>query len=161
MLTSVKKTAFIALTLILSGCGTATKKVTQQDFDQASALCRHQWQTDRADDHPRWFTRWLSCKSQHTMPLELKAYPHKQREIRQMYSRLMRMGLPVNEGRSKVKPVYDEWERMLRNIGIYNAACVKNRDGSRHCMPAGDSLLFVKTDEGKIISVSDLVEPED
>ncbi|MGI9280777.1 MAG: hypothetical protein ACR2PX_14305 [Endozoicomonas sp.] len=160
MLTPVKLTVAIILAFLLSGCGTASIKVTQQDFDRANAHCQLQWQADRTRQHPQWFTRWLACRSEHTMPLELQAYPHKQREIRQMYSRLMRMGLAVNEGRSKVRPVYDEWERMLRNIGIFNAACVRNRDGSRHCMPAGDSVLFVKTEEGGIISVSDLIEPD-
>ncbi|KEQ17112.1 hypothetical protein [Endozoicomonas numazuensis] len=160
MLTPVKLTVYFILIFFLSGCGSASKKITQQDFDRASTHCQSQWQVDRDEQHPQWFTRWLTCKSEHTMPLELQAYPHKEKEIRQMYSRLMRMGAAVDEGRSRVKPVYDEWEKMLRNMGIFNAACVRNRDGSRHCMPAGDSVLFVKTEEGRIISVSDLVETE-
>jgi hypothetical protein len=158
--TVVALLATVIVSAVLSACTSPSKKLTQADFDAANQYCQHQVKTDKAAQHPQWFTRWLQCNTTYIMPLEKKIYPHKQHEIQAMYNHLLRMGMAVDNGRSRVQPVYDEWDRMQRAIGMYRGACVKNRDGSQQCMPAGESILFVKTEKGGIVSVKELISSE-
>lgn len=117
----------------LWGCASNEALPTRADFDAANKMCYARVKSDTRNRHPRWFTRWLECKQQHVMPMEIMIYPTKDHEIRTMYAKLIEMGKAVDQGRSKVEPVYGEWDRMLAEIGIPRGTCIHYPDGSQYC----------------------------
>lgn len=119
----------------MAGCATdAEMRLTQADFDAANKQCRAQLDQDTRLHHPRWFTRWLECKREYVMPMEIQVYRGKGRDIRAMYDKLLRIGTAVDVGLSKVEPVYDEWDRMQAEIGIYKGICYHHPDGTQRCI---------------------------
>jgi hypothetical protein len=127
---------------------------TQENVDAANRICENQVQTDRNNYEKTWFTNWLKCKQAHVMPLEVRLYPGKEREIHNMYVELLHLGEKVDAGESIVEPVYDAWDRMQADIGMYKGVCVKNADGSQDCRSEGDSTIFLHTKEGRVIPLN-------
>lgn len=68
------------------------------------------------------------------MPMEFLVYPGKEAQIRAMYSTLHKLGVAVDEGRSKVEPVYEEYDRMEAAIGMYKGICFHDQDGTQRCV---------------------------
>jgi len=68
------------------------------------------------------------------MPIEIYYYPAKDDDIRQMYAKLLVLAKDVDSGKSRVEPVYAEWDRMM--VDIQMTPCrlkVIGRDGSEKC----------------------------
>ena len=123
---------------------------TQEQVDAANRVCSDQVGFDQRSGERTWFTRWLKCKQARIMPLEVRLYPGKGKEIRAMYTELLRLGEAVDAGESRVEPVYDAWDRMQAEIGMYKGVCIKNSDGSQECRTPGESSMFMQTNEGRL-----------
>lgn len=143
----------ISLFLLTTGCASYEPPVKQAEIDKANNICTHQVNQDKAQYHPYWFTRWLKCKQERVMPFEILIYPHKEAKIRAMYSKLLEMGVDVDSGVSRVGPVYDEWDRMQAEIGMFKGKCVTRRDGSQKCVDPKGSILFIRSKDGDIETV--------
>lgn len=118
----------------LVGCASNQKLLTQNDFDTANEKCYVRANSDKQISHPHWFTRWVKCKQENVMPMEFEVYKGKEDQIRAMYSRLLELGIAVDEGRSKVEPVYDEYDRMEAAIRMYKGICYQHEDGTQRCI---------------------------
>ena len=88
------------------------------------------------------------------MPLEARLYPGKEGEIRDMYVELLRLGGKVDSGESTVEVVYDAWDKMQVEIGMYKGVCIKNPDGSQECRSEGDSTIFMHTEDGRLLPLN-------
>jgi hypothetical protein len=119
---------------VLFGCASGEERPTQSDFDTANEMCYARANSDKRINHPQWFTRWVKCKQEHVMPMEIVVYPGEETEIRAMYSKVLELGKAVDEGRSKVEPVYDEYDRMEAKIGMYKGICYHHADGTQRCV---------------------------
>lgn len=119
---------------VVFGCAVDQKRPTQSDFDTADEMCYKRANADKRINHPQWFTSWVKCKQEHVMPMEIVVYRGKETEIRAMYSKLLELGKAVDEGRSKVEPVYDEYDRMEARIGMYKGICYHHADGTQRCV---------------------------
>jgi hypothetical protein len=127
----------LALTVccaVVFGCASGKKRPTQADFDTVNEMCYAHANADKRINHPQWFTRWVGCKQEHVMPMEMVVYLGKEAEIRAMYSKLLELGKAVDEGRSKVEPVYDEYDRMEAGIRMYKGICYHHADGTQRCI---------------------------
>jgi len=118
----------------LIGCASNEKRYTQADFDAVNEVCYMHANTDKQTYHPHWFTRWVKCKQENVMPMEIELYKGKEDQIRAMYSKLLKLGIAVDEGKSKVDPIYDEYDRMEAAIGMYKGICYHHEDGTQRCI---------------------------
>lgn len=122
------------LALLTAGCAVSPDDLTQENINRANKTCETQVKFDQALGMRTWFTRWLACKQEHVMPFEIKAYPDKEAQIRDMYTKLIDQGAQVDAGVIPVQVVYREWERIQIEIGMRRCLVrVENRDGSSQC----------------------------
>lgn len=120
--------------LYLAGCASSDQRPSQADFDIANNKCFAQANFQKSVRHPHWFTNWLQCKQDNVMPMEFLVYPGKEEQIRAMYSKLLKLGVAVDQGQSKVEPVYEEYDRMEAAIGMYKGVCFHYQDGTQQCV---------------------------
>jgi hypothetical protein len=67
------------------------------------------------------------------MPIEIYVFPTKEREIRQMYDRLLMMAKDVGSGRLRLRAVYDEWDRQRKEILNMECALKSSSPDAEHC----------------------------
>lgn len=130
------KIAVLSIAILsMTGCSSTGPQYTKDDYKTASRYCLEGSNADKKARSRQWFTRWLSCSQERLMPIEIAYYPTKEKDIRQMYERLFVLAKDVDSGKSRVEPVYAEWDRMMDEIKM--APCrikVVGRDGSEECL---------------------------
>lgn len=136
-LSNMKSSPLIyCFTTLLIGCATTEHSALKEDIEKANRICENQVTMDQARRNSKWFTGWLECKKQRVMPFDIVQYPSKEREIRAMYDRLLQLGVAVDRGIAPVESVYNEWERMEREINMKQCSLrIVQPDGSSTCAP--------------------------
>lgn len=140
-----------ALFAICVGCATNQGRPTKVEVDQANQICTNQILADRAARARDSFSHWLSCKEKHFMPLEIRQYPGKESQIREMYKKLYPMALAVDRGWGSVETVYDQWDQMKAALGMDYEVCAKQSDGSQKCIAKNGASLYLETKDGDIV----------
>ena len=87
------------------------------------------------------------------MPLEIRQYPDKEAEIREIYKKLKPMAWAVDMGTIKVEAVYDQWDKMKSELSMNYEVCAKRSDGSQKCIPKGTAVIFMESKDGDIVPV--------
>lgn len=141
------------LVFVLMGCATGLGNPTKSEVDQANQICTDQILADRKAEMRNSFSRWLFCKEEHFMPLEIRQYPDREAAIREMYNKLKPMAWAVDMGSIKVEAVYDQWDKMMSELGTNSQVCVKRSDGSQNCIAKNGALIFMESKDGNIVPI--------
>ena len=148
----IQLSLYTCILLLFTGCAPYLKP-TQSEYEHANQICIDQVNQDQALHTRNWFSNWVKCKQERIMPIEISFYPSKQDEIHAMYRQLRLMAIDVDTGRSNVQKVYDEWDRMQKEIGIKKGVCAKFADGSQQCINPKQDRMFMQTKDGKIVPI--------
>lgn len=121
--------------VFMASCSNMRPQYTKDDYKAANKYCLDQSNSDKKAMNRQWFTQWMSCAQERIMPIEIAYYPAKESDIKQMYEKLFVLAKDVDSGKSRVEPVYAEWDRMMSEIKMTPCRLkVVGRDGSEECL---------------------------
>lgn len=119
---------------LLSGCATPGDTYTNEDFKRASRFCYDQAYANQRARTSDWFTRYLDCRRERVMPIEIYAY-RKETEVRELYDEMYKLAPLVDGGKMSAKSAYERWDQLTaERLGTNCALRIEKRDGGDHCV---------------------------
>lgn len=125
--------ASILLGALQLGCATSAKTYEIEDLKLAAKACYESAYADQKACVRNWFTRYLDCRRQRVMPIEIYAY-RKEIAVRAIYDDMYKVAPMVDGGTMPVKSAYDRWDRMIEErLGTRCLLKVAQQDGGGRC----------------------------
>jgi hypothetical protein len=146
----LRRATFLLLTSAVVGCA-SDRAALRVEYSAVEKACATQVKQDKRIRRADWFSRWITCKTEYSMPLLIRGHPYREDDIRKMYARLNELAPKVDQNQYSMQAVYALWDEMMESIEPRRyLICNTTDDGGEHCIPRTTSGVYFAGRDGML-----------